>query len=213
MKVQVIKHPLIEQKLTNIRKKTTNTAEFRQNVSGLISLLCFKASESIKTVNVEIETPIEKTTGVDYKKPLPIIVPILRAGLGMLDGILHVIPDAPVGFLGMKRDEKTLEIETYAERIPNDLTSRHVIVLDPMLATGGTIVETIKYLNAKKASRITLICLLATPEGIMRVDSFQKKVKVKVELFVGSIDRKLNNKAYIVPGLGDAGDRLYGTAE
>jgi uracil phosphoribosyltransferase len=214
MKVKVVKHPLIEQKLTNIRKKETNITEFRQNISGLVSLLCFEASKSVETVNVKIETPIEKTDGVDYKKPLPLIVPILRAGLGMLEGILHIIPNAPVGFLGMKRDEETLEIETYAERIPSDLTDRHAIVVDPMLATGSTIVETIKYLNKKKVSKITLICILAAPEGIEHIDSFQKKIEsVEVELFVGSIDRQLNSKAYIVPGLGDAGDRLYGTVD
>jgi uracil phosphoribosyltransferase len=165
----------------------------------------------VRTHPVEIETPVTHAVGVAFTKPTPLVVPILRAGLGMLEGMTKLVPTAEVGFLGMARDEETLDIVTYAERLPGNLEGRQVFVLDPMLATGGTLREAIKFLFKRGASDVTCICLLAAPEGLARLE--QELGDANVKIVLACIDEKLNDKAYIVPGLGDAGDRLYGLAK
>lgn len=211
MRVQVVEHPLIAHKLTQLRREETPSNVFRQLTGELVTLLSYEASGSIATEPVEITTPVATTTGTELSNPKPLVVPILRAGLGMLEGMTAMIPTAEVGFLGMARNEETLDIITYAERLPDDLTGRHVFVLDPMLATGGTLVESIRFLKKANAAKITCICLVAAPEGIERLR--EGVGDLKVDLYVAAIDEGLNEKSYIVPGLGDAGDRLYGLAE
>jgi uracil phosphoribosyltransferase len=160
----------------------------------------------------DIVTPVAPTTGVKLAKPKPLVVPILRAGLGMLDGMMRLLPTAEVGFLGMMRNEETLEASTYAERLPDDLSGRQCYVLDPMLATGGTLAAAIRFLTARGADDITAICLLAAPEGCARLEQELDGLGVPVTVVTAAMDEKLNEKGYIVPGLGDAGDRLYGLA-
>lgn len=211
MRVQVVEHPLIAHKLTVLRKKETPSIIFRQLTEELVMLLAYEATRDVAMEDVEIETPVTATTGRRLARPTPLVVPILRAGLGMLEGMVRMAPTAEVGFLGMARNEETLDIVTYAERLPADLTGRHVFVLDPMLATGGTLVESVRFLYERNAARVTCICLLAAPEGIQRLE--KDLAEVEVDLFVAAVDDHLNDQAYIVPGLGDAGDRLYGLAE
>ena len=211
MRVQVVEHPLIAHKLTQLRRKEAPSNVFRQLTGELVTLLSYEASRDIATEPVEIQTPVATTAGTELADPKPLVVPILRAGLGMLEGMTAMVPTAEVGFLGMARNEETLDIITYAERLPDDLTGRHVFVLDPMLATGGTLVESIRFLKKANAAKITCICLVAAPEGI---DRLREGVgDLDVDLYVAAIDEGLNEKSYIVPGLGDAGDRLYGLAE
>lgn len=164
MRVQVVEHPLIAHKLTQLRREDTPSNVFRQLTGELVTLLSYEASGDIATEPVEITTPVAATTGTALSDPKPLVVPILRAGLGMLEGMTAMIPTAEVGFLGMARNEETLDIITYAERLPDDLTGRHVFVLDPMLATGGTLVESIRFLKKANAAKITCICLVAAPE-------------------------------------------------
>lgn len=211
MRVHVVEHPLIAHKLTTLRRKETASHEFRNLTRELVSLLSYEASRSVSTESVNIETPVAKMNGTRLAGPKPLVVPILRAGLGMLDGMTAMIPTAEVGFLGMARNDETLDIVTYAERLPDDLSGRHVFVLDPMLATGGTLAEAIRYLKRAGAARVTCICILAAPEGIERLHS--ELGDLEVDLYVAAIDERLDENAYIVPGLGDAGDRLYGLAE
>lgn len=176
-----------------------------------MTLLAYEATREVRVESVNIETPVAPTKGVHISHPTPLIVPILRAGLGMLEGMVTLVPTAEVGFLGMKRNEVTLQPETYADRLPEDLTNRQCFVLDPMLATGGSLAEAIEFLFDRGASDVTAICILGTPEGISRVrESVGDK---QVTLVLGALDDGLNEHSYIVPGLGDAGDRLYGTAE
>jgi uracil phosphoribosyltransferase len=160
----------------------------------------------------DIVTPVARTTGVRLSQPMPMVVPILRAGLGMLEGMMKCLPTAEVGFLGMMRDEETLEATTYAERLPDDLAGRQCYVLDPMLATGGTLAAAIRFLTDRGADHITAICLLAAPEGCARLEQGLEGLDVPVTVVTAAMDEKLNEKGYIVPGLGDAGDRLYGLA-
>ncbi|GAA4921924.1 uracil phosphoribosyltransferase [Nesterenkonia massiliensis] len=211
MRVQVVEHPLIAHKLTHLRRVETTSNVFRELTKELVTLLSYEASGSIATEPVEIQTPVAQMTGTRLAGPKPLVVPILRAGLGMLDGMTAMIPTAEVGFLGMARNEETLDIVTYAERLPDDLTGRHVFVLDPMLATGGTLAEAVRFLKKAGAAKVTCICLLAAPEGIERLRG--EVGDLDIELYLAAIDEKLNEKSYIVPGLGDAGDRLYGLAE
>jgi uracil phosphoribosyltransferase len=211
MRTHAVSHPLVDHKLTQLRRVETPSNTFRDLTRELVSLLAYEASSSLPTEDVQIQTPVTQMVGTRLAGPKPLVVPILRAGLGMLDGMTAMIPTAEVGFLGMARDEETLNIVTYAERLPEDLTGRHVFVLDPMLATGGTLVEAIRFLERAGAAKVTCICLLAAPEGIKRLE--EEVGDREIELFVAAIDQKLNEKAYIVPGLGDAGDRLYGLAE
>jgi uracil phosphoribosyltransferase len=210
MKVHVANHPLISHKLTVLRDERTDSPTFRRLVEELVTLLAYEATREVKTVSVKIKTPVTETTGLKMAEPRPVVVPILRAGLGMLEGMTKLLPTAQVGFLGMVRDEKTLKASTYANRLPEDLSGRQCFVLDPMLATGGTLVAAFNYLIERGATEITAICLLAAPEGIKIVEDAFKDSGVPITLVTGSLDEKLNERGYIVPGLGDAGDRLYG---
>jgi uracil phosphoribosyltransferase len=210
MKVHVANHPLISHKLTVLRDENTDSPTFRRLVEELVTLLAYEATRDVKTVSIKIKTPVAETTGLKMAEPRPVVVPILRAGLGMLEGMTKLLPTAQVGFLGMVRDEKTLQASTYANRLPEDLTGRHCFVLDPMLATGGTLVAAFNYLIERGASEITAICLLAAPEGIKIVEDAFKGSGIPITLVTGSLDERLNEHGYIVPGLGDAGDRLYG---
>jgi uracil phosphoribosyltransferase len=211
MRVLVADHPLIAHKLTVLRDKNTPSPVFRQLTEELVTLLAYEATREVRVEPVNIETPVTKTVGTGLVKPTPLVVPILRAGLGMLEGMTRLLPTAEVGFLGMARNEETLEAITYAERLPEDLTGRQVYVLDPMLATGGTLIEAIRFLFDRGAADITCICLLAAPEGLEKLRAAHDGNNVHVVL--ASIDEGLDENSYIVPGLGDAGDRLYGVVD
>ena len=211
MRVHVADHPLITHKLTVLRDKNTPSPVFRQLVEELVTLLAYEATRDIRVTEVTVETPVTTAKGVKLSTPRPIIVPILRAGLGMLEGIVKLLPTATVGFLGIKRNEETLEPVTYANRLPEDLSGRQVYIIDPMLATGGTLMDSIDYVFERGATEVTCICLLGAPEG---VEAVRKHVGDKnVNIILGALDEKLNDVGYIVPGLGDAGDRLYGLAD
>jgi uracil phosphoribosyltransferase len=211
MRIHVADHPLITHKLTVLRDKSTPSPVFRQLVEELVTLLAYEATREVKTTEVTIDTPVTQTKGRKLSKPRPIIIPILRAGLGMLEGIVKLLPTAEVGFLGIKRNEETLQPYTYANRLPDDLTGRQVYIIDPMLATGGTLIDSIDYVFEKGATDITCICLLGAPEGLAALEKHLGDRDVKIVL--GALDEKLNELGYIVPGLGDAGDRLYGLAD
>ncbi|WP_323097400.1 uracil phosphoribosyltransferase [Intrasporangium sp. YIM S08009] len=210
MDVHVADHPLIAHKLTYLRDKRTDSPTFRRLAEELMTLLAYEATRDVRVEPFEIETPVAATTGIKLSNPKPLIVPILRAGLGMLEGMVALLPSAEVGFLGMQRNEETLEPVTYANRLPDDLTGRQVFVLDPMLATGGSMADAIKYLVQRGADDITAVCLLAAPEGVDHLRQETATLGVPVKVVLGTIDERLNEKGYIVPGLGDAGDRLYG---
>ncbi len=209
MRLHVADHPLIDHKVTVLRDKNTPSPIFRQLVDELVTLLAYEATRHVRVEQCEVETPLTTTTGTRIADPAPIIVPILRAGLGMLDGMTRVLPSAEVGFLGLKRDEETLEAITYANRLPEDLTGRQVFIVDPMLATGGSLIAAIEYVLERGATDVTCVCLLAAPEGIDNVtDAVGDRAEVSV--VVARVDDRLNEVGFIVPGLGDAGDRLYG---
>lgn len=210
MKVHVANHPLISHKLTVLRDEKTDSPTFRRLVEELVTLLAYEATRDVRTTTVTIKTPVTETTGLKMAEPRPVVVPILRAGLGMLEGMTKLLPTAQVGFLGMVRDEKTLQASTYANRLPENLSGRQCFVLDPMLATGGTLVAAFNYLIERGATEITAICLLAAPEGIKVVEDAFADSGIPITLVTGSLDERLNEHGYIVPGLGDAGDRLYG---
>ncbi|MGV8885579.1 MAG: uracil phosphoribosyltransferase [Microbacteriaceae bacterium] len=209
MRVHVADHPLITHKLTVLRDKNTPSPTFRALAEELMTLLAYEATRNVRTEVVTIETPVTTTQGLAISSPRPLVVPILRAGLGMLEGMVKLIPTAEVGFLGMVRNEETLQPETYAERLPDDLSNRQCFVLDPMLATGGSLVAAIEFLFKRGAVDVTAVCLLGTPEGLAAVDKATEGREVTIVL--GALDERLNEVGYIVPGLGDAGDRLYGT--
>ncbi|MEN9715324.1 MAG: hypothetical protein RJA35_791 [Actinomycetota bacterium] len=210
MDLHVANHPLITHKLTVLREKSTPSPIFRQLVEELVTLLAFEATRDVRVDEITIETPVTTAKGVRLSHPRPIIVPILRAGLGMLEGIVKLLPTAEVGFLGIKRDEETLQPFTYANRLPDDLSGRQVYIIDPMLATGGTLIDSIDYVLQRGATEVTCICLIGAPEGVEAVRAHVGAKPVRIVL--GALDEKLNEHGYIVPGLGDAGDRLYGTA-
>ena len=212
MRVKILDHPLVTHKVTVLRDQQTASPQFRQLVDELVTLLAYEATRGIRVEPVTVQTPVAEAQGVKIARPRPLVVPILRAGLGMLEGMTRLIPTAEVGFLGMARNEETLDIVTYAERLPEDLTGRQVYVLDPMLATGGTLIESIKFLRQRGADQITCLCILAAPEGIEALERGVEGLE-DVDLFLAAQDERLNEKAYIVPGLGDAGDRLYGVAD
>src|SRR6476619_1470211 len=212
MRVHVADHQLISHKLTYLRDKRTDSPTFRRLVDELVTLLAYEATREVRVEPFDIETPVAPTTGIRLASPRPLVVPILRAGLGMLDGMVRLLPTAEVGFLGMMRNEETLQASTYATRLPEDLSSRQCYVLDPMLATGGTLAAAIQFLTDRGADHITAICLLAAPEGCERLERDLAGLDVPVTVVTAALDEKLNEKGYIVPGLGDAGDRLYGVA-
>jgi uracil phosphoribosyltransferase len=208
MRVHVADHPLITHKLTVLRDKNTAAPTFRALTEELVTLLAYEATRSVRVEPVDIETPVTKTTGVAISSPKPLVVPILRAGLGMLEGMVKLVPTAEVGFLGMVRNEETLKPDTYAERLPDDLSNRQCFVLDPMLATGGSLIAAIQYLLDRGATDVTAVCILGAPEGLAAVEKAMEGRDVTIVL--GALDERLNDHGYIVPGLGDAGDRLYG---
>jgi uracil phosphoribosyltransferase len=210
MKIHIADHPLITHKLTVLRDEKTDSPTFRALTEEIVTLLAYEAMREIKTHPVTVKTPVANATGAAITKPLPVVVPILRAGLGMLEGMSRLVPTAEIGFLGMVRDEKTLKASTYANRLPEDLTNRQCYILDPMLATGGTLLSAIEFLAAKGAVDITAICILAAPEGITTLEKAFAQSKLNLKVVTGALDERLNEKGYIVPGLGDAGDRLYG---
>ena len=203
----IIKHPLIDHKMTILRKKETSSMEFRQLVNEIATLMGYEVTRDLETEAVEIETPIAKTMGKMISGKKIGIVPILRAGLGMVEGLLTIIPAARVGHIGMYRDPETLKPVTYYSKLPKDVASRQMIIVDPMLATGGSLIEAIDELKRNGAKYIKSINLLAAPEGLDAV----LEAHPDVEIYIAALDEKLNEDGYIVPGLGDAGDRLFGT--
>ena len=211
MRLFVADHPLITHKLTILRDVKTSQPTFRLLTEELMTLLAYEATREVRVEPCEITTPVAPTVGVRLTQPLPLIVPIIRAGLGMLEGMVKLLPTAEVGFLGMIRDEETHEPKTYAERLPESLSGRQCFVLDPMLATGGSLAAAIDFLFERGADDVTAICILGTPEGVQVIrDAVGDR---NVTLVLGALDEGLDENAYIVPGLGDAGDRLYGTVD
>jgi uracil phosphoribosyltransferase len=210
VEITVIDHPLVAHKLTVLRDVQTDSPTFRRLTEELVTLLAYEATREVRVTPVTVTTPVASADGVRLAAPKPLVVPILRAGLGMLEGMVRLVPTAEVGFVGMVRNEETLEPSTYAERLPEDLHGRQCYVLDPMLATGGTLAAAVRFLVNRGADHITCICLLAAPEGIERLRSLLDDLKVPCTLVLAGVDERLNEKGYIVPGLGDAGDRLYG---
>jgi uracil phosphoribosyltransferase len=204
--VKIITHPLVQQKLTYLRDKNTSTREFRKLLSEITALMLFEITEDLLTKDVVIETPLEKTSSKVLKDHV-VLVPVLRAGLGMLDGALDLIPNAKVGHIGLYRDEKTLQPVEYYAKFPPVMPEAIVIMLDPMLATGGSSSAAISLLKKRGAKKLKCLSLVSAPEGILRMQEDHPGVMI----YTASIDRKLNENGYIVPGLGDAGDRLYGT--
>lgn len=213
MHVHVADHPLVSHKLTVLRDASTDSPTFRRLADELVTLLAYEATRDVRVETVTVTTPVAQAQGVRLADPRPLVVPILRAGLGMLDGMQRLLPTAEVGFLGMVRNEETLEADTYAERLPDDLSGRQCYVLDPMLATGGSLAAAIQFLVRRGADHITAVCLLAAPEGVARIEAEMAEVGVPVNLVVAGLDDRLDENGYIVPGLGDAGDRLYGVAD
>lgn len=205
--VTVLNHPLLSHKITLLRKKETGTKDFRTLVKEIALMEGYEALRNVPTKLVEIETPIEKSMQPVISGKKLCFAPILRAGLGMVEGMLELVPSAKIGHIGMYRDEKTHEPHEYFCKMPHDVENRDVYVLDPMLATGGSAVDAVKLLKARGVKNIHFICIIAAPEG---VDAFCK-VYPDVDLYIGALDRQLNENAYICPGLGDAGDRIFGT--
>ncbi|MDI9628018.1 MAG: uracil phosphoribosyltransferase, partial [Acidobacteriota bacterium] len=208
MHLKVLDHPLVAHKLTHLRNVKTDSPTFRALVDELVTLLAYEATRGVRVTPVRITTPVAETEGVELADPKPLVVPILRAGLGMLGGMTRLMPTAEVGFVGMIRDEQTLQPFTYAERLPQDLSGRQCFVLDPMLATGGSLGGCVRFLADRKADDVTCVCLLAAPEGIERFRMLVDELQISTTLVVAAVDERLNELGYIVPGLGDAGDRL-----
>lgn len=206
-KVVIMDHPLIQHKIGFIRRKETGTKDFRQTISEIAMLICYEATRDLDLEEVEIETPICKTTVKELKGKKLAVVPILRAGLGMVDGMLELIPSAKVGHIGLYRDPETVKPVEYYCKLPADCNEREVFVVDPMLATGGSSSAAIRMLKEKGCKNIHFMCIIAAPEGI-RV---MQEEHPDVDLYIGALDEKLNEHSYIVPGLGDAGDRIFGT--
>ena len=200
-------HPLIEHKLAILRDKNTGTKEFRELVEEIAMFLCYEALKDAKLEPVEIETPIEKLKTGKINDDHYAFIPILRAGMGMLDGVITVMPNAKIGHIGMYRNEKTFEPVNYFFKVPKDIEKREVIIIDPMLATGGSAIDAIDLLKSKGVKKIKFLSIIAAPEGLKAVTEKHKDVKI----YCAHIDKKLNKNKYIVPGLGDAGDRIYGT--
>ncbi|MEU6409668.1 uracil phosphoribosyltransferase [Microbispora sp. NPDC046933] len=210
METLVVDHPLVAHKLTTLRDVRTDSPTFRRLADELVTLLAYEATRDVRVTDVTVDTPLAPANGVRLARPAPLVVPILRAGLGMLDGMTRLLPTAEVGFLGMIRDESTLKAQTYATRLPEDLSGRQCYVLDPMLATGGTLAAAIHFLFDRGARDVTAICLLASPEGLAYLDEAFRGGDRPIRVVTAALDERLNENGYIVPGLGDAGDRLYG---
>lgn len=206
-KVIIMEHPLIKHKIGYIRRCETGSKDFRQMISEIAMLMCYEATRHLELRDVEIETPICKTTVQELKGKKLAVVPILRAGLGMVDGMLAMIPAAKVGHIGLYRSHETLEPIEYYFKMPEDIAEREIFVVDPMLATGGSSVAAIQMLKNRGAKKIHFMCIVAAPEGIKKM----REVHPDVDVYVGALDEKLNEEGYIVPGLGDAGDRIFGT--
>ncbi len=206
-KVVVMDHPLIQHKIGFIRRTDTGTKDFRETISEIAMLICYEATRNLPLQDVEIETPICKTTAKELSGKKLAIVPILRAGLGMVDGMLQLIPAAKVGHIGLYRDPETLEPVEYYCKLPADCAEREVFVVDPMLATGGSSIAAIQMLKDKGCKKIHFMCIIAAPEGVEKM----KEAHPDVDMYIGALDEKLNDHGYIVPGLGDAGDRIFGT--
>jgi uracil phosphoribosyltransferase len=207
MKAIELKHPLIEHKLAILRDKKTGTKEFREIISELGELLCYEALKDAKMYETEIETPMEKMKTRKINEDNYAFVPILRAGTGMLDGIINMVPNAKIGHIGMYRDEETFKPNVYFFKVPKDIEKREVLILDPMLATGGSGLDAIELLKEKGVKKMKFLCIIAAPEGIKAIEEKHPDVQI----YTTSIDRQLNEHAYILPGLGDAGDRIFGT--
>lgn len=205
--VFLMNHPLIQHKIGLIRRKETGTKDFRQTIGEIAMLICYEATRELKLVDVDIETPICRTTAKELSGKKMAIVPILRAGLGMVDGMLTLIPAAKVGHIGLYRDPESLKPVEYYCKLPADCAEREVFVVDPMLATGGSSVAAIRMLKEKGCKNIHFMCIIAAPEGVEAM----KEAHPDVDLYVGALDERLNDHGYIVPGLGDAGDRIFGT--
>ena len=206
MAVYELKHPLIEHKLTNLRNKNTDTKLFRESLNEIAGLMVYEATKHLQLKEIEIETPIQKTKTKILDEPVT-LVPILRAGLGMVEGILQLLPNAKVGHLGVYRNEETLKPVYYYAKMPMNVAESQVFITDPMLATGGSMIYTIDYLKEKGVKNITMLCIIGAPEGIKKV--IEKHPDV--DLYRAAIEEGLHSKAYIYPGLGDAGDRIFGT--
>lgn len=205
--VYELNHPLIEHKLAILRDKKTGTKEFRELISEIAMFLCYEAMKDAKLDDVTIETPITKTKAKKLNEENYAFVPILRAGMGLLDGVIKVIPNAKIGHIGMYRDEKTFTPHNYFFKVPKGIENREVIILDPMLATGGSLMDAVELLKEHNVKIIKFICVIASKEGLQKVTGKYKDIKI----YCAHIDEELNENKYIVPGLGDAGDRIYGT--
>ncbi|HIX76070.1 MAG TPA: uracil phosphoribosyltransferase [Candidatus Fusicatenibacter merdavium] len=206
-KIVIMDHPLIQHKIGIIRKKDTSSKEFREMISEVAMLMCYEATRDLPLEPIEIETPISKMTARQLAGKKMAVVPILRAGLGMVEGMLAMIPAAKVGHIGLYRDPETLEPVEYYCKLPSDIARREVFVTDPMLATGGSATAAITMLKQKGAKKIHFMCIIAAPEGVRKM----QEEHPDVDMFIGALDERLNDHGYIVPGLGDAGDRIFGT--
>ncbi len=206
-KVKIFDHPLIQHKTTILRQKTTTNKEFRELVEEITMLMCYEALRDLPLEDVEIETPITKTTQKMIKGKKLAVVPILRAGLGMVNGMLSLVPSAKIGHIGMYRDEETMQPQEYYCKLPADIDKRLIVVVDPMLATGGSAIDAVAQIKSYGGTHIKFLCLIAAPEGIEALS----KAHPDIEIFCANVDEHLNEKCYIVPGLGDAGDRIFGT--
>ena len=212
MHTLVVDHPLIAHKLTTLRDERTDSPTFRRLTDELVTLLAYEATREVRVQPEVVTTPVAEARGVKLARPVPLVVPVLRAGIGMLDGMIRLLPQADVGFVGLARDEESLVAATYANRLPANLAGRDVFVLDPMLATGGTLETVITMLSQRDAASVTAVCLLAAPEGIERIKAAfpSDNEPLPVRVVTAALDERLNERGYIVPGLGDAGDRLFG---
>ena len=207
VKVNILDHPLIQHKLTQIRQKDTSTTQFRQMINEIGGLMVYEITRDLPLEQIEIQTPVAKTKANVIAGKKMVVVPILRAGLGMVDGILQMIPSARIGHIGIFRDEETLQPVEYFAKFPEELDQRDIFIVDPMLATGGSAIAAINSIKQRGAKNIKLVCLVGAPEGVKAINEAHPDVTV----YLASLDEKLNEKGYIVPGLGDAGDRIFGT--
>ncbi len=207
IKVNILDHPLIQHKLTQIRQKDTSTTQFSQIINEIGGLMVYEITRDLPLEQIEIETPVAKTKANVIAGKKMVVVPILRAGLGMVDGILQMIPSARIGHIGIFRDEETLQPVEYFAKFPDGLDQRDIFIVDPMLATGGSAIAAINSIKERGAKNIKLVCLVGAPEGVKAINDAHPDVTV----YLASLDEKLNEKGYIVPGLGDAGDRIFGT--